>query len=88
MNSKKSEILNEAIIEVINNQMDTNDPPETKQTYDRLMKKIGNHDEVIRYIGCVVCSEIFDVLKRQEDFNRQRYIDLLNKLPDISWLDK
>ena len=34
---KKSKILNAAIMEVVENQINGNDPPETKQTLDRLI---------------------------------------------------
>jgi hypothetical protein len=88
MNFRNSELGKEAIIEAINNQIENNDPEETKQTYDRLMVEIGDHEEVMKYLGIVMSAEIFNILKNQELFNRQRYIERLNKLPDTSWLDK
>lgn len=88
MNFRNSELGKEAIIEAINNQIENNDPAETKHTYDRLVAEIGDHEEVMKYLGIVMSAEIFDVLKNQELFNRQRYIERLNKLPDTSWLDK
>lgn len=36
-------------------------------------------------IACVVISEIFDVMKNEEEFNLQRYVDALNKLPPLPW---
>jgi hypothetical protein len=36
-------------------------------------------------IGCVVTSEIFDVLKNKEEFNLKRYVDALNTLPKLPW---
>ena len=77
----------EAALEAINNQINNNNPPETKQTYDRLMKIIKNHDDVMKYLGVVMMAEIFDVLKSNQPFNEKRYIERLNKLPDISWAD-
>jgi uncharacterized hydantoinase/oxoprolinase family protein len=77
----------EAALEAINNQINNNNPPETKQTYDRLMKIINNHDEVMKYLGVVMMAEIFDVLKTKQPFDEKRYIERLNKLPDISWAD-
>ena len=41
--------------------------------------------EAMEMIGCVVISEIFDVLKNKEDFNEERYITALNKLPEQPW---
>ncbi len=88
MNFKNSELSKEAIIKAINNQIKNNDPAETKHTYDRLMAEMGDHEEVMKYLGIVMSAEIFDVLKKKEPFNRERYIERLNKLPDTAWLDK
>jgi hypothetical protein len=87
MPSKDLNFAGEAVFEAINNQIRNNNPPETKQTYDRLMKKIKNHDEVMKYIGVVMMAEILDILKSRKPFNKKRYIGRLNKLPDISWAE-
>jgi hypothetical protein len=36
-------------------------------------------------IACVVSAEIFDVLKKNEPFNLDRFIKYLNKLPRMPW---
>ena len=87
MPSKDLNLAGEAVFEAINNQIQGNDPPETKQTYDRLMKEIRNHDEVMKYIGVVMMAEILDILKSKKPFNKKRYIERLNKLPDVSWAE-
>jgi len=61
--------LKSAILEVIENQLQANDPPETRQTYDRLISEGYSEVEAKKLIGCVVSSEIFVVLKKQEPFN-------------------
>jgi hypothetical protein len=87
MSSKDLNFAGEAVFEAINNQIRDNNPPETKQTYDRLMKEIKNHNEVMKYIGVVMMAEILDILKSRKPFNKKRYIGRLNKLPDISWAE-
>ena len=87
MSSKESIFSEEAVFEAINNQIEDNDPPETKQTYDRLMKEIRNHDQVMEYLGVVMRSEILDILKSKKPFNRKRYVERLNRLPDVSWAE-
>jgi uncharacterized hydantoinase/oxoprolinase family protein len=87
MSSKESIFAQEAVFEAINNQIENNDPPETKQTYDRLMKEIKNHDEVMEYLGVVMRSEILDILKSKKPFDRKRYVERLNRLPDVSWAE-
>ena len=84
----RKELLRQQLIEVINTQISENNPPETKLTYDRLMKQFKDHDEVMRHIGCVIVAEIFDVLKKKEPYNKERYVEKLNNLPDLSWMNE
>ena len=78
-----NEYLKGAIIEVVENQIKSLDPPETKETYDRLLE-IGHSDEKAKeLIGVVVSSEIFDIMKKKEPFNKERFVKALNKLPDL-----
>ena len=51
--------LRSAIFEVINNQLRDGTPPEVKETYDRLLSEGYPDEEVMRYIGAVISSEIF-----------------------------
>lgn len=67
---------------VVRNQIRQNDPPETKQTYDRLIKEGFPKDEVMRQLAVVVAAEIYDVTKNKEPFNQERYIKRLNNLPE------
>ncbi|MGB5684812.1 MAG: hypothetical protein WBM35_03305, partial [Candidatus Electrothrix sp.] len=70
-----------AIIEVIDNQLAANDPPETRQTLDRLLSEGHSEEEAKKLIGCVVVAEIFNVLKKEELFNLERFVQALNNLP-------
>lgn len=80
---KSNPILKKAIFSVVNNQLKDNNPPETKQTYERLLKEGHSESEAKRLIGCVVVAEIFDILKKKELFNQQRFVAALNRLPKI-----
>jgi len=80
---KNNPHLKEAILEVVDNQLKANDPPETRQTYDRLINEGHSETNAKELIGCVVTSEIFDILKRKEPFNLARFISALNNLPKI-----
>lgn len=75
--------LKSAILEVVDNQLQANDPPETRQTFDRLISVGYSEEEAKQLIGCVVTSEIFDVLKKQEPFNPERFAKALNELPKL-----
>ena len=77
--------LKAAILQVVDNQINANDPPETKQTLDRLLSEGHSEEEAKRLIGCIVSSEIFDILKKQEEFNLERFVSALNRLPKLPW---
>ena len=77
--------LKATILEVVDNQLNANDPPETCSTLDRLIAEGHSEDNAKELIACVVTSEIFDVMKNKEEFSHQRYVDALNKLPQLPW---
>jgi hypothetical protein len=77
--------LHAAIMKVVENQLRSNDPPQTQQTFKRLVDAGHSEAEAKRLIGCVVSSEIFDVLKKQEPFNLDRFVKALDRLPAMPW---
>jgi hypothetical protein len=85
MGRKSSKILNKAILEVVENQLRADNPPETKKTFERLLKEGINEKEAKRLIACVVAAEIFDVLKEQQPYNHERFVKALNQLPELPW---
>jgi hypothetical protein len=72
-------------MEVVENQIRDNDPPQTRQTFQRLTAAGHSEKEAKRLIACVVSAEIFDVLKKQEPFNLERFVKGLDKLPAMPW---
>ncbi len=66
---KPNSYLNATVMEIVENQLRDGDPPETKVTFDRLLTEGHDEDEARRLIGCVVVSEIFDIMKNNEPFN-------------------
>ncbi len=79
------ELLRSIIFDVINNQIRDGTPPETKETYDRLLAEGYSEEEVMKYIGAVVSSEIFDVIKEQQSYDEERYVAALRALPRLPW---
>jgi hypothetical protein len=79
--SESNPHLQAAIMEVVENQLRGNDPPQTRQTFKRLIEAGHSEKEAKQLIACVVSAEIFDVLKKQEPFNLDRFVKSLNKLP-------
>jgi hypothetical protein len=81
MKPKSNPYVRAAIVEVVENQLRDNDPPQTRHTFKRLIDAGHSEKEAKRLIGCVVSAEIFDVLKKNEPFNLERFVRGLNKLP-------
>ena len=78
---KPNEKVRDEIFQIIKNQLDANDPPETKITYNRLISLGYNEFETNQLIGQCVAVEIFEVLKPKKPFNENRYIKNLTQLP-------
>jgi len=78
---KSNPHLKAAFLEVVDNQLADNDPPETRETLNRLMKKGISEGDAKIYIAQVASLEMFDILKHQKEFNLNRYIKNLNRLP-------
>lgn len=75
------DILREQIFEIIKNQLRNNDPPETKITYDRLIKNGFDDFQTRQLIGQCLAVELFDVMKFGKPYNNERYIKNLLALP-------
>jgi hypothetical protein len=75
--------LKSAITAVVQNQIDSNDPPETKLTLARLVSEGFSAEEATDLLGCVVVAEVFEVLSKGEAFDLERYVEALNRLPKI-----
>jgi hypothetical protein len=72
--------LKKIILEVVENQLRDNNPPITRITLNRL-KGLGYSDERSKeMIGAIVVEEIFDVLKKQEPFDLNRFTERLSDL--------
>ncbi|MBN1390463.1 MAG: DUF1841 family protein [Candidatus Thermoplasmatota archaeon] len=72
--------LHKAIHTIVENQIKGDDPKEVKDTLKRLMDLGYTRHESIHKIGTVVLGEIYEVEKSQKPFNRNRFVNELNKL--------
>jgi hypothetical protein len=77
--------LQAAVMEVVENQLRNNNPPQTNQTFKRLIEAGHSEKEAKRLIACVVSAEIFDVLKKSEPFNHDRFVKGLKRLRIMPW---
>lgn len=79
--------LGKLILEVVENQIRDNDPPETRQTVDRLINDGYTADEARRLVSTALTVEIFHTQRDQEPFNRTRFLSNLAHLPREPWDD-
>ncbi len=78
---KNNPYLQAAIFEVVDNQMAAGDPPETKETFKRLLDEDFSEEDAKKLIGQAICTEIYRIGKYKEVFSRQRYLRNLRNLP-------
>ncbi len=78
---KYNPYLQAAIFEVVDNQMAAGEPPETKETFERLLGEGFSEEDAKKLIGQAICTEIYRTGKYKEFFNRQRYLRNLRNLP-------
>ena len=73
--------LRDQIFEIITTQIRLNDPPETKITYDRLVRLGYTAFEAKQLIGQCIAVELFGIMKEHTPFDEAGYIKNLEKLP-------
>jgi hypothetical protein len=73
--------LRDHIFSVVETQIKSNNPPETKVTYNRLIALGYSEFEAKQLIGQCVAGEMFSVIKEQKPFDEERYIKNLKNLP-------
>lgn len=74
-----------AILQVVDNQLRELTPPETKETYDRLLASGISDQEARRLIAVALSAEMFRMLKNKQPYSPQSYIAHLRKLPVLPW---
>ena len=85
MKKQASPQLTAAMLEAVDNQLRDLNPPETKETYDRLIASGVSDKEARRLIAVALSSEMFQMLKFKKDYSPERYIASLRKLPQLPW---
>lgn len=73
--------LRAAILEVVENQLRDNQPPEARSTFERLCREW--HSEIKHLIAAALSVEIYEALKNKTEYNRERYVKNLARLPQL-----
>ena len=77
------DMLRRQMLEVVENQLRDNDPPETRATLHRLVAEGHSTSQAKRLIACVVVAEMFHVMMHQQPYDRERYVAGLRALPEL-----
>jgi hypothetical protein len=86
-NGETNPELGRLILQVVENQIKENDPPETRQTVERLRTDGYTRGEAKRLVAMAVAVELFHIMKHREPFNRVRFIQNLRQLPKEPWTE-
>lgn len=76
------ETLQEAVERIISSQIESNDPPQTRQNYDRLVALGWSKDEAYKLVSQCLVLELFLVVNNDQEFDIDRYTKNLNALPN------
>ncbi|MCP3958761.1 MAG: hypothetical protein GY719_12985 [bacterium] len=76
-------LAGEAIREVVDRQIRGNDPPETRETFERLVGEGHTEEEARELIALVVAAEIFAIMKTEREFDRSGFVAALRRLPAL-----
>ncbi len=72
--------LKAAILEVVENQIREGDPPETRQTLERLLAEGYSRKQAVEMIGSALVEEIWAIMHENKPFDRARFTALLEQL--------
>lgn len=75
--------LRAAFLEAVENQLRDNEPPETRQTFERLLREGHSEAEAKDLLGAAIAAETYYILKKSEPFDHDRYVTMLNNLPKL-----
>lgn len=73
------------MLDTIEKQLADNNPPEVRETFDRLIDSGYAREETLRLIACALISEVFSVLKNNSPYDNNRYVANLKRLPTLPW---
>lgn len=76
----EKENLKDTLLEIVENQLEKNDPPAVSQACRQLLAAGYSLREAKERIGSVVLTEIYDVLKANQPYNEERYTQALEEM--------
>ncbi|MEO7908133.1 MAG: hypothetical protein ABIV47_00655 [Roseiflexaceae bacterium] len=72
-----------AILDIVDTQLRDRTPPETHETFDRLISLGYTPEGARQLLAHVVVREIFTVMARGESYDATRFVAALHRLPAL-----
>ena len=82
---KKDSDAKKALLQVVDNQIRANNPPETKQTLQRLVREGYTSGEAKELIASLLVTRIHASLQEKKPFDDNLYVRQLKDLPAVPW---
>ena len=76
-------VLHAAVMEMVNRQIAERDPPETRETIERLLAEGYSPEHARRMIGLVLSRELMYSMLRGTPFDVRSFVETLRRLPEI-----
>lgn len=76
-------VLHAAVMEMVNRQIAEEDPPETRETVERLLAEGYSPEYVRRMIGLVLARGLMHSMLSGKPFDVRGYVETLRRLPEI-----
>jgi hypothetical protein len=80
--------IREALFEAVENQMKMGQPPETKQTFERLRAAGYSRKETMKMLASVLLIELNDMVRDNRMYDEVSYVKKLQALPQPPWEDE
>jgi hypothetical protein len=77
-------VVHAALMQMVDRQIAENDPPEVRETFERLFAQGYSPEYIRRMIGFLIAREHLEEMFHRTPFNTARFVENLRRLPQIS----
>jgi len=81
--SEQKPRVNKLILEVVEKQLNSRKPAQTRETLERLMTQGFSEEDARHLIGSVIVAEMRAVVSEGRPFQEERFVSLLQDLPRL-----
>jgi hypothetical protein len=81
--ARQDPVLHASLLQMVARQMAENDPPETRETFERLLAEGYSPEYIRRMIGFLLVRGLNRSMVRQKPFDVKDYVEHLRRLPEI-----